>query len=93
VSPFEASGLRLQSVTADVLSACSLAPAIGEGSYAILSIGTASWRLSLCAGGRPLFARAAPAAPAVGDTEAAVAGWYRQSIMAAPGGAAPERCS
>lgn len=89
--PFEESGLRLQSVTADVLTACALAPVAGQGAYAVLNLGAANWKLSLCSGDRLLFARAAPSSPSASDVETAVGAWYRQSIMAAPGGAYPER--
>lgn len=89
-APFEAAGLKLRAVTADVLSASALSAFVGKERFALMDIGLAGWKLSICGGRRLLFARAAPAAPARETMEAAIAGWFKQSLMAAPTEVAPE---
>ena len=61
--PFLSRGLNLASVTADVLSAAALSAVTGEAHATIVEVNASEWKMSICAGGKLVFARAAAATP------------------------------
>ncbi len=89
--PLVAAGLKLSLVTTDVLSASALGSLTGEDYETLLLVDPSGWKLAVCKGGRIVFARAAPAAPAAQEFETALAGWVRQSFVAAPPGISADR--
>ena len=86
--PFEAASLALKMITADVLCAPALAAYFPDDDFTTLDVGPDGWKMSVCRQGRLLFARAAAPAPGGDKMESAIAGWFKQSLMAAPSEAA-----
>ncbi len=90
MAPFDSRGLLVRLVTADVLCAGALGRLLGVSDYGLLQVDVAGWKLAVCRDRLLLFARGAPAAPAAASMEESLAGWVRQSMMAAPSGVAPQ---
>jgi len=82
--PFEAAGLNIRIITADVLSAPALAAYLGDDDFTLMDVSPSGWKMSVCGRARLHFARAAAAAPTGDRMEPALGAWFKQSLMVNP---------